>query len=68
MVNIKHKRLYKIFSLLEDIITCLIAFACIIVFVSVPTNGIYTFGLIVAKIIAITLFWVIIKIETCDDE
>lgn len=69
MIILKHKRLYKFLCLLEEIITGILLFACIIVMVSVPAEeGNYTLGFIGLKLFAMVLFWAIFKIEINDDD
>lgn len=58
----KHKRLFKIFSLIEDIITTLIATFLFIYVVGEPV-GDYTMKIFIFKILAMIGIYIIAKIE-----
>lgn len=58
----KHKRLFKIFSLIEDIITTLIATFLFIYVVGEPV-GDYTIQIFIFKILAMIGIYIIAKIE-----
>lgn len=61
----KHKRLFKIFSLIEDIITTLIATALFIYVIGEPV-GDYTMKIFIFKILAMIGIGLIAKFEGGD--
>lgn len=61
----KHKRLFKIFGLIEDIITTLIVTFLIIYVVGEPV-GDYTMKIFIFKILAIFVIYLISKFEGGD--
>ena len=61
----KHKRLFKIFSLIEDIITTSIATILFIYVIGEPV-GDYTMKIFVFKILAMIGIYIIAKIEGGD--
>lgn len=61
----KHKRLFKIFSLIEDIITTLIATALFIYVIGEPV-GDYTMKIFIFKILAMIGIYLIAKFEGGD--
>lgn len=58
----KHKRLFKLFSLIEDIITTLIATALFIYVIGEPV-GDYNMKIFIFKILAMIGIYIIAKIE-----
>lgn len=61
----KHKRLFKIFSFIEDLLTLLIATFLFIYFVGEPV-GDYTIQIFIFKILAMIGIYIIAKIEGGD--
>lgn len=61
----KHKRLFKIFSFIEDIITTLIA-TFLFIYIAGEPVGEYTIKIFIFKILAMIGIYIIAKIEGGD--